>query len=557
MKMYEDAGPYPMTTKLIEPMTANGASTIARAMRRHAIFASVVILLGSALLLFARLGHYPLWDDEAITAMTARGVWRTGDTSARVDDHNILAYRNGLLIRGFNDRYTPPLQFYLLAPFIGLLGESNFVCRLPFAICGLITVGILLRWLWRHRSPPIVWWTAAVVILTNAEFFLFFRQVRYYGLATMLSTAVAYLYFHHDGRRRSTIVLSIALAALLASQYLNFATVVACLVVDYVIFGRKRRPLAVADWIILVVPQLAVGAIVCSIWNPLTRGAGTYESGHWLVDRVRLLWWNWRDLIACDFLIVPLLVLSPLLYFARRESALLRAPTALFVYVGALALCVATQVGKGGNAEVRYLAPALPICIGVAIVAIWGIRNWKRRLQFAAIAVALLTMFVQPTTEGSEPVIDSTSLSYYRELIHPQAEPYTPVIAWIRSHVSPGKSIYVRPEWMAYPLMFHAPQAVYAWQLTDPPTAPEYTNLPDIHFKGRVAPDYMIAFGPGAREVKEVQEKLTARGERYEPIDTIHVNWQDLYRPERVWRSFVTKMPKEGEEVYVYRRVKP
>ncbi|HSV14981.1 MAG TPA: hypothetical protein VLI90_12045, partial [Tepidisphaeraceae bacterium] len=65
------------------------------------------------MLIFARLGHYPLWDDEAITAMTARAVWRTGDTSARVDDHNLLAYRNGLLLRDLKDRFTPPLQFYL------------------------------------------------------------------------------------------------------------------------------------------------------------------------------------------------------------------------------------------------------------------------------------------------------------------------------------------------------------------------------------------------------------------------------------------------------------
>src|SRR5438270_10724098 len=107
---------------------------------RTAVYATVFILLAAAVLIFARLGHYPLWDDEAITAMTARGVWRTGDTTARVDGHNILAYRNGLLLRDLKDRFTPPLQFYLLAPVIGLFGESNFICRLPFAVAGLLTV---------------------------------------------------------------------------------------------------------------------------------------------------------------------------------------------------------------------------------------------------------------------------------------------------------------------------------------------------------------------------------------------------------------------------------
>src|SRR5450432_1798357 len=106
------------------------------ASRRTAITVTAVIFIGSIVLLFTRLGHYALWDDEAITAMTARAVWQTGDTSARVDDHNLLVYRNGLLVHNYKDRFTPPLQFFLIAPFIGLLGDSNFVCRLPFAICG-------------------------------------------------------------------------------------------------------------------------------------------------------------------------------------------------------------------------------------------------------------------------------------------------------------------------------------------------------------------------------------------------------------------------------------
>ena len=114
---------------------------------------AIVLFVGSIVLLFTRLGHYALWDDEAITAMTARAVWQTGDTSVRVDDHNLLVYRNGLLVRNFKDRYTSPLQFYLFAPFIGLLGDSNFVCRLPIAICGVVTVGILLLWLKRLRPP--------------------------------------------------------------------------------------------------------------------------------------------------------------------------------------------------------------------------------------------------------------------------------------------------------------------------------------------------------------------------------------------------------------------
>jgi predicted membrane-bound mannosyltransferase len=195
-------------------------------------WATAIILIGSVILIFTRLGHYALWDDEAITAMTARGVWRTGDTSAWADDHNLVAYRNGLLINHFADRYTPPLQFYLLAPFMGLLGESNFVCRLPFAICGVITVGLMLQWLWRMRPEPVVWWAAAFLILTNASFFLFQRNCRYYALATVLSVAVAYLYYRWNSGSGPVRPLAIALTALLAAQYLNYAAAIGCLTFD-------------------------------------------------------------------------------------------------------------------------------------------------------------------------------------------------------------------------------------------------------------------------------------------------------------------------------------
>jgi hypothetical protein len=540
------------------PADRASSSLRERLKQKTPLYTTIVILIGSALLLFTRLGHYPLWDDEAITAMTARGVWHTGDTSARVDDHNILAYRNGLLIRHFADRYTPPFQFYLIAPFIGLFGESSFVCRLPFAICGMLTVVVMLRWLWRWRPSPLVWWTATVAILSSAEFFLFFRQCRYYGLAAFLSTMVAYLYVNHDGRRRSTVFLSIALFVLLASQYLNYAAAVACLVVDYALWGRRRRAFTPADWAILLLPQLIVGGIVCSIWNPVAHGSAVYNSGHWLTDRICLLWWNWRDMLASDFVVVPLLLMCPLLFLLyRQNTALLRAPLALVVSLTVVTMCVGSAgTSIGGNAEVRYLAPLLPLCIAIAVVAVAGMSPWSPRVKTIAIGIAVLSMVLQPIPNGSRPVFGSSALGYYRELIHPQREPYTPMIEWINAHVAPNESIYIQPDWMMYPLMFRAGHAMYAWQLTDPPKSEEYRNLPEIHFAGRVPPDYLIACGPWRKEIGQIRDSLAARGTHYELADTIHVFWKDEYRPERLWRSFVTIEPKEGEEIYVYRRVK-
>ncbi len=150
----------------------------------------------------------------------------------------------------------------------------------------------------------------------------------------------------------------------------------------------------------------------------------------------------------------------------------------------------------------------------------------------------------------------SDPLSFYAELVRPQAEPYTPTIAWANAHVPAGASVYVAPEYMAYPLMFRAPGPTYAWQLPDPPRA-DLAGLPAVHVHGRVAPDYLIQFGSSkmAQGVTDARADLARRGARYELAATLPVFWHDMYRPERVWRSFTTVVPKDGEAVYVYRRV--
>ncbi len=617
---------------------------------------ATVIFIGSLVLLFARLGHYPMWDDEAITAMTARAVWQTGDTSARVDEHNYLVYRNGLLVRNLKDRYTSPLQFYLIAPFIGLLGDGNFACRLPFALCGVITVCFLLLWLRKLNPPPLVWWAAAVILLTNAEFFLFFRQCRYYGLAMMLTTAVAFFYCNRDGRLRWSIALSISLAALLSAQYLDYGGAVACLIVDYALWGRKK-PIKLPGWLIILLPQLIVGGVVLSIWNLALAGehAGNAGPSHWMHDRLFLFWWNWRDTLRCDFAI-PLLVLAcPLLFLKRRSPWQLRAPMALAVFVTALAFAVPTALVAANAAEVRYLAPAIPLGMGVGIVAVWGLLFIKPLLRQLVLVLASASILIEWTPEQVPPLMHSTALLYYHELIHPQTESYTPVIDWINRNVPPGASIFVQPAYKAYPLMLRASKAIYAWQLDDreevftpvnpargemptleifdpegkkiaqisvtngnhpdaytvahalidawngdenasaiavargntsvmlvpQPGAPavkvvpsvrdaktgtivrsqiepraDFHGLSDIHYFGRIAPDYMIRFGTNGEsaDFQHAIQLLKARGITYRLVDTIHLHWKDYFRPERIWHSFVTVEPKAGDEINIYKR---
>ncbi|MCX6976245.1 MAG: hypothetical protein NTZ94_18550, partial [Verrucomicrobia bacterium] len=61
---------------------------------RKTLYFLGALLAVSACLLFVHLGSYSLWDDEAETALGARGILKTGDTTALLD-HNLHARRAG------------------------------------------------------------------------------------------------------------------------------------------------------------------------------------------------------------------------------------------------------------------------------------------------------------------------------------------------------------------------------------------------------------------------------------------------------------------------------
>jgi hypothetical protein len=124
--------------------------------------------------------------------------------------------------------------------------------------------------------------------------------------------------------------------------------------------------------------------------------------------------------------------------------------------------------------------------------------------------------------------------------------------------VPEGKSIWVLPDYAAYPLMFHAPRAVYAWQLPWPPRA-DFARLDPVNFQGLQAPDYLVAFGPALGEMARTLQSWNRPDVRYQPVATLDVFWKDTYRPELMWRTFapITGFDPKTQAIYIFERVSP
>jgi hypothetical protein len=408
-------------------------------------------------------------------------------------------------------------------------------------------------------------------ICANVSLILYTRQARYYALAVFFTLLVTYLYAHWDGKRRTLVALSVSGIGLLASHYVAYAALGLCLAVDYLLFGRHRRAFHWRQLAVVALSQAFLGGAILSVWNPLSKPQTAYVPANWVLDKLTLWWWSFRDANACEFGATVLLIAAPILYFVtkRRNPWLLRLPIGIAVYAAAASLVSPEPVGWFGFADVRYIVALIPALILLGVVTLESLPiadGWR----YVSAVVLFYTNVVHtgtalligvPTNTGVDTprllagLPGSTSLAFVGELRNPLPSPYADASQWINANVAPEASVLVFPLYATYPLMFHAPHAVYAGQFLES-QRPEYPTLPNVQFWGGVAPDYIVAFGPNARQAGVVMQVFERDGHPYVLETQLPVHWPDLTRPELFWRSFVPVPLGDPslDGVHIYRR---
>lgn len=493
----------------------------------------IILLLVSGVFLFARLGHYSLWDDESYTALSAKGILLTGDTSAWIG-HNLVGYQAGSVLSHLKDHYTPPLPAYLAAPALFLLGETAFAARLPFVLSGFACICLVAWWLWIDRASLIMCGLVSIGLLCNVSFFLYCRQARYYAVSALCVVAMSFIYFHWRGRMRDVVLLGGVSFCLFACQYMIYFVVCTVFAVDYLVWGRRSFRLSILQWTVLLGLQAVLCGALTLIWSPFTADVGAERLvGNDISERITLLWWNLRDLNQCEFGALLLVGIAPFFIKWHTPDILLRGLLALIGYVILISVVSPQPVERTTVADIRYLVPLIPLCIFLQAEVL--LRLTKNALVRLALAVLIFGTNIVHGGVFLSNGMGSTPLKFVGELIFPPRDPYSVASNWINTHLSEGDSVWVLPDYAAAPLIFHAPRAVYAWQLNWPPKD-QFLELPLIHFKGQIAPDYIMAFGPFSGHVQELLSHW--KGVHYERIETLDIYWKDLYRPELFWRTF-------------------
>jgi len=518
---------------------------------------TLFIFLGG-LLLFSSLGTYALWDDEAGTALHGISVCTTGDTGALVG-YNLVAFRNGVALRNLKERTISPLQYYVCAPFMKFGPTTSLLARMPFSLIGFAALTLMAFWINRLGLELKVKMIYFLCILMSIPLFLYFRQCRYYSLVLFFELLALFLYRQEKRSRRDLVLLNFALFGLIASNYLAGFALFLAFVLDYVIWERKESPFGLRDICCSALFQFVCCFLLLSVWNPWGTGWGSYiaDRGLSLMQRIQLFAWTFRDCFRSELLAFLPCLLAPYVVIKRRDSLLLRALLAVLVII-LITSMVSPQVAldQTGAADIRYVISVIPLGIFIAARVILAFSKGRWLWLIGGVLLLqffnLLNPFRFDRGQGA-----STSIGFIRELFLPSGDPYRTAADWISFHVPSQASVWVLPDYACYPLMFHAPQAVYAWQLRpEQKDEEQFKNLPDIHFRGVLMPDYIVAFGPVVQQVRQYISQWATQGFRYNEEARLLTFWKDLYRPELFWRTFkpIENFDPNTEAIYIFKK---
>ncbi len=337
-----------------------------------------------AVLCFYRLGSRAMWQDEGETAVLARSVLMHGIPLAKVGKN--LVQQDA---RAFDDSYRwtfhPWGQFYLAAAGLKVVGENTLGARTPFALCGVLCVGLVFVVVWRATGCASSAIVCSLLLALSATFVTHSRQCRYYALDAFTCTVVVAMMLELLRRPTGTRagVFGLALAA---QFYTNFGMLWAIVPGLVFIAWLHRASL-------LHVKFLGVGAAVATVLaipGVMIHGRRLI-GGDGVPSPVPLAGRIIAHLSYIDGWFAPLVVLVIaggvlIIRVARNRTemsaeARLAVGCAVLVLAGAIIMAVAAPLP-----HVRYLLALMPVAKIVLGVCLVGSVRFVRELTQRAVA---------------------------------------------------------------------------------------------------------------------------------------------------------------------------
>lgn len=204
---------------------------------------TALLALGGVMLFYDLGGRY-MWQDEAQTPLLAKTVLMHGVPKATDGLNNFSQMRGAEYGEDLIWRWHQWLPFYLLAPFLKILGPSTFAARLPFVLISLASLYVFYLLARRYFGDKRALF-ALFCLALYVPFMLLARQSRYYAPEMFFCILGLYSWaMMPANEKKYGIMLFFSTLGLFHSLHLYYFILCAALLTHSFLFRRdKLQPL--------------------------------------------------------------------------------------------------------------------------------------------------------------------------------------------------------------------------------------------------------------------------------------------------------------------------
>jgi 4-amino-4-deoxy-L-arabinose transferase-like glycosyltransferase len=541
-------------------------------MKKTVLLCYIGLFLLSAYGAFANLNHVSFWDDEAFVGMVSKRHLETGQLSGWTG-RNLYGYANGNVLNADLRPINPPLDLWVTSYSFRLFGVSYWSARFPFVIAGLLALalfGLVVRREWPGYTAAQLYAFGSLAL--SVSFLLNIRTARYYALAMLFGLVCYYAYQSTltTKRKRDFLLLALGATGLFYTHFLICVVFLCSLTMMHLVYRRKEW--ASREWrycigaIVLFLGLTLPYAIYFRIWDCPFFAPSTVP---WFLRYLYLLQIHLMGWLLGGFLPLAVFIALVLLILfepVRARFQDLRVPLLswllLFIIYTLLQVLLSPMPvhGSKGLADLRYYAPMIPFCAGLAGLCLGALHRYSRGL-------ALLGFVFLISCNGLPAAGFRWTLpSFIHEIHSPYPTSGSETTKFLQLYANQDDVVRIIPQNHNYPVMFDLDHKLRFGALLDKdsPVAPENAQkLGKFLWAEQTFPNWLIFYGKSKKLnvwLGYFSRPHLQNGKwvsySYRLDKELDIFFQQTQRPELPWHSFgpVTGFDKSEHAVYIYRR---
>ncbi len=377
----------------------------------------------------------------------------------------------------FADIYDGPfiyrtwIPYYLQAASILVLGKTTLAARLPFAVCGILSVFSTYLLAWRLTEKKSIALLSAFFLASSVPAILYFQTARYIAVPILLSTLLLILYLElFQSRPWNYLPFSLVAIILFHTMFVAFGGLILGITLHFLMhrkqWGRdhyKRVGKAALTIIIFTLPWLIM------ISPMFQRIEEFYKVGSSLIDSSVFAYLKH----AGAFLFQTNTYLFPFVLLIFFLGSTFRSRKFAVVLLG---VCIGTSILAATTHSIpffQYISATFPlffILLSIIIVEAVPLPTvGKGVLVFIIVVSNFLHVgplmpvkwlldrdFKNPYWRGVAHTINrevswrSVALDRIREIRHPVQGPLDRVVEFFKTHGKPGETCYIDNEINAF-----------------------------------------------------------------------------------------------------------